>query len=275
MRRLFSQRLMFLSYAALVSGAFGIVVLSRAIGDPMANPERRHSAERAADLVDQLSNSNKPPRIVERHSFPVFPASYDWSEDKRVFKALQVLWEDRSDELWEEVIRREAAWDQQEKRTGDSRSRYCLTIQERKDGSPRILSVREVCAQWKWHRLLRLVGQHLPPEPGRGTMKVLLKLSVDTVPQEEDWAKWRREGKIKTLYKLQIEVCEKYLRVLAKEARIPDEEKAISRKKVEEEIAKLRRTKKPIIPNYELDKDYSLYTPQKAKEIREKLKLER
>jgi hypothetical protein len=277
MRTAFSYRPQWMSYAILVSSALSVLINTRAIGGPMATPDHKQASEHAADLVDQLANCNKPPRRVKLggHSVPVFPESYDWDEDRRVFKALQALWADTSDELWDELVRRDELWDQIYEKTGSFPSPYCLTIRLKADGSGQHMYVNSFCGALAGERLLNIVWRNLPPEPTKnGPLKVRGNLILASNPPSP-WAKWRRERPNKKFYELQIEVCEHYLCALAKEENIPDEDKEISRKNVEAEIAKMRRTKKPIIPKFNFAEEYSLYTPQQAKEIREKLKLER
>src|SRR5260370_41401813 len=60
-----------------------------------------------------------------------------------------------------------------------------------------------------------------------------------------DLSTWRKQRATKALYELQIEVCEKAIKALAKVERVPRTQKDRARKKIEAEIAKLKQTKRP------------------------------
>ena len=64
---------------------------------PVRDPEAAKVAK-LDSLIDALANRNKPPRIIPGLSIrnlgpdlPVFRENYDWAEQERVLKALDVL----------------------------------------------------------------------------------------------------------------------------------------------------------------------------------------
>jgi hypothetical protein len=245
-------------YALTLGGLtlLGAVVLAEGARKPAA----KRDAKGPARMVEAIANRNKPPKLVwRRRGWPrkvaLFPEGYDWKEDKRVLKALDELFRDRTVELWEELVRREKKDDR----------RYCVTLVSSNCEDARIESVGDVCSRLAYARLLDVFEQHLPDNPYKPG-RISLKTGI------ENLAEWRKERAKKSLYQLQIEVCENALRELAKVEGVSEKEKAKARKKTEAEIKKLRETKKPVLVEYEgfwhPDSEYQ-YKPERAKRVRE------
>ena len=231
----------------------------------MAERDFKQAAKHATKLVDAIANRNKPPELIGRENrfpevLPLFPEDYDWREDERVFKALKRLWADTSVELWEGLARRHK-----------KDARYCLTVRTAGDNA-KILSIGDICDSLAYGRLVDVFTWHLPPAPGKESGPIYLDVGIG----DKGLAEWRKERANKPLYELQIEVCENALRALAKEKDLEEKEKKVLRKKIEDEIAKLRSTKQPVMRKYNwFDDDYRLYTAAQAKEDRQELKREK
>jgi hypothetical protein len=219
------------------AGAAGVVtglVLTSAfaLGEPPKGKTPNADARRAAALVDAIVNRNKAPKLVKwRGHFPseaaLFREDHDWKEEARVGKAVDRLWEDRTEAVWEELV----------KRSGDRR--YCETVVSGNTEDAHVRDVGDVCGDLAYARLIGAFWQHLPQDPNRDGRKLSLGVGI------EDLARWRKQRAAKLLHELQIEVCEKAIKALAKVEGVPRAEKDRARKKIEAEIAKLKKTRRP------------------------------
>jgi hypothetical protein len=171
---------------------------------------------------------------VKRSAHPeevaLFPKKYDWKEDRRVQRALDHLYRDTSVELWEECV----------KRTKDAR--YCLTLTSPVNDDAHNFSVGSILHNFAKDRLRMVFEQHLPVGKGRPRY---YRVGV------KDLAKWRMERKDKPLYELQIEVCEKALVELARDARFSKAQKNQAQQKIDAKIKKLRETKRAFVYRFE------------------------
>jgi hypothetical protein len=236
----------------------GVFVLVPLVLGAVGEKERasRGSEGSAAKMVEAIANRNKPPKIVRRDrdcpsSFPIFPKDYDWKEETRVRKAIQALYQDESEEVWEALVRH--AKDE----------RYCSVTYSGNSGDAYIDSVGYICYLLAYERLCCVFQEHLPSLPPHGCPIHLEDVS-------KDMAAWRNKQKNKSLYQLQIEVCEMALRKLPK-ARNDDisrKEKALAQTMIEAEITKLKKTKQPYLDKYGHG-FYMAYPRDEAKRVRE------
>jgi hypothetical protein len=86
-------------------------------------------------------------------------------------------------------------------------------------------------------------------------------------------SEWRKKRAEKSLYELQIEVCEEAIKELAEVKRVPQEQRDAARKKIEAEIATLKRTKRPsnVQGGYRFERS-GPYNAELAKRVREGIK---
>jgi hypothetical protein len=224
-------------------------------------PSKTKVRKRVAKMIDGLANRNRPPRLVDfgqGAQLPLFPPKYDWKEFKRVLSALAKVSEERTPEMWEELVQRI-----------DDR-RYCLTLKDNSDiYALGHWTVGDFCVTFARNWLLGVCNQHLPSDPKKDGFPINLRIRPTG-----SWAKWRKERADKQLYELQIEVCEETIRQLAKAAGVPQRDKNRARKKIEAEVATLRRTKRPIFTDYTIDY-IGAYTAKEAEEARELLQKDR
>jgi hypothetical protein len=206
--------------------------------NPGGKPGNR-DAKRVTQMVDDLVNRNKPPKIVTRrlgdypYRLPVFPKDYDWKEEERVRKAFDTVRQDTSLQLWDELVRR----------IGDER--YCRTTWDESAGDAWDHTVGDECIELAYARLSYVFEEDFPSFQPHGCVIHLRRLL-------RDLPAWRKARKDKPFYQLQIDVCELVLRELPKfdEKDISAKEKAEGRRKVEAVIKKLRRTQRPIFEEY-------------------------
>jgi hypothetical protein len=228
------------------------------------NTKKAAKRKRAAKIVEAIVNRNKPPKLVDRPSgrperVPLFPENYDWKEERRVGRALYRLYWDTSAEVWEELVRRK------------DDPRYCITVSSEDDSeTPLIETVGSILNQLAHSRLVGVFQQHLPPDPGKDGWKIIVGVGINHL------AAWRKERANKSLYQLQIEVCEEAVNELSKVKNVPKKDIDLSQKKIKAEIKKLRRTKRPIFLEYGQDEYlwyyHPVYSEQYAKRIRKALK---
>jgi hypothetical protein len=228
-----------------------------------AAPPRRATKE--GRMIDALANRNKPPRLVkfrrgrDRDLLPIFPADYDWKEQKRVVAALETVARVRTPEMWEEML------------TKVDDDRYCLTVAyhppnecgEAEDN----YSVGYFCRITVIRQLDDVCRRHLPR---RASRPIIVDLGADEIT---DLAAWRRKRKGKALYELQIEVCELYVANLPKVKRKDDDEvtaldvnRAIQR--IKAEIRTLKKTKRADLPETDPLFMFELYNSDTAEKCR-------
>ncbi len=213
-------------------------------------------------MVGALANRNKAPKIVDRPAglpmrVPLFPENYDWKEEYRVRKALREVFRDTSPEVWEELVRRE----------GDKS--YCVTAVSVMTEDPTNDSVGVICSVLAYDSLCHVFRKHLPNSPAKEGQPLGLDVGIGELK------KWRRERKNKLVYQLQIELCRKAIEELAKVKRVSQKDKDQARRRIEAEIEKLARTKKPDLgePNdFYLDFYRIIHGPKLAERIRKAVK---
>jgi hypothetical protein len=220
-----------LPYALSISALslIGLIVL----GKGAEGKKAKRDAKAVAKMVEDIASPNKAPKIVDRpdkypNRVPQFPKGYDWKDQRRVYKARVKLYEDTSVELWEELVRK--APDR----------RYSLTVTSQQSGDSYNFTVGGVCNHLAYSRLIGVFQQHMPLDPNHDGFRLRLDVCIKSLPA------WRKERKDKSLYQLQIEVCERALKELQKVKRVSQTKKEAARKKIEAEIEKLRKTKRPI-----------------------------
>jgi hypothetical protein len=212
-----------------------------ALGEEGRGPAAKREAKRVAKMVDALANRNKPPKLVTRRRpdlwprrLPLYPEGYDWKEERRVHRALDALLADRTAELWEELVRR---WDDEP---------YCVVVMDGSMDDAFVVSVGSVCRNLAHDRLVGVFRRHLPDNPYGDGRPLRLDVGFDA----RDLASWREVRAKKSLYELQVEACEEAVRQLAKVKGLSKEERAKARKKIEAEVARLRRAKRPDLPKF-------------------------
>jgi hypothetical protein len=192
----------------------------------------------AAKLVDAIVNRNKAPKIVDwkagiMSTAALFHKVHDWKEEARVGEALRRLGKDKTEEVWEELV----------KRAGDRR--YCETATSGVTGDAEVRTVGDVCSWLAYSRLVGVYWQHVPSSWSFDGRAPWVRLSLGAVAQ------WRKRRADKPLYHLQIEVCEMALEVIKalpkrKLDMIPRGERERVVRKIEAEIASLKKTKRPV-----------------------------
>jgi hypothetical protein len=206
-------------------------------------------------MIDALANRNPPPKLVSDGigKLPLYPAEYDWKEDKRVRLALGKVRAERTAEMWEELIR------------GIGDKHYCLTLKDKNEtyalGN---WTVGHFCATLGGDWLDGVCNQHLPTDPSKDGYPISLNVMTGGL------VKWRKRRADKQLYELQIEVCEETIRQLGQVAGVKRREKDRAREKIEAEIATLRNTKRPIFTDDCLE-PLVPYAVEEAKVARQRL----
>lgn len=242
--------------AAAVAVVAGLSLVTVSPPGAAREEEKQDRGERdVVRLVDDLANRNKPPKVVDAPRLgrvPLFPENFDWNEQNRVLLALEKVHRDKSDELWEELLRGIEDW------------RYSLTIINIVD-EPEDICVGTFCARLAHCRLMNVVTRHLPvtwhPKVGKPP-RIVESVAFDSVP----WMEWRQKRKDKRLYELQIELCEEALAKLRKAQDIPQDQKVAAQKAIEGEVGRLRKNKSPIVG--ECSDGLDCYTPEMAKKYR-------
>jgi hypothetical protein len=209
------------------------IVLGAGAEGPMAGSDTKEASQRVMDIV----NRNEQPKLAHRtrdampSTVAVFSETYDWKEEQRVHQALDKLYDDTSEELWEELVRK----------AGDQR--YCIVIVSpvTEDAIPN--SVGAVCADLAYCRLVSVCRQHLPKDPATPGRPPALFGFVDRLKLQS----WRKSRAEQSLYQLQVEVCERVLSELPTVKGVPQAEKDLAFKKIEAEIKELRIRKQPLV----------------------------
>jgi hypothetical protein len=231
-----------------IFGLIGAVTLGEVVAAPV---EKRDPTK----MVDAIVNRNRPPKLETRRGWPklvaLFPEDYDWKEEERVRQAIEKLYQDKSVELWEELVRRQ------------DDARYCVVTVSPQTERAQIHSVGGICTSLAYSRLMHAFQQHMPTA-GDGR-PIHLPLFINNLRE------WRKERASDSLYQLQIELCEKALRELPNAKHVSQAEKDLAREKIEAEIKKLRETKQPDIQTASFDSGL-LYTEEIAKTVREAVK---
>jgi hypothetical protein len=240
---------------------FIVVIASRSGISRSAEPETGKSkAKRAAEIVDAIANCNKAPKIIKwRGNFPskaaLFPEDHDWKEEVRVRRAIGVLEADETKEVWEELV----------KRAGDHH--YCDTVTSVKTGDAYIEDIGDVCCWIAYSRLIGVFWQHMPRSPVKDGEKLSLDVGIGDITE------WRKQRAAKSLYELQIEVCEEALKELSNVKDVPQNEKNKARRKIEAEIERLKSTKQHVsVLGGHTFRERGRYNAELAKRVREEFK---
>ncbi len=212
---------------ALASGAFLGPRLAQA-KDPPDYPA----------LIDALATRNPEPKIT--HGEPKLVAGFNLKEFDRVRKVLPQLCNDGSEELWEELL----------KHLGDER--YSLTMAF--DGENYInWSVGGLCHMLAYKHLAEdVLDRHVSVNR---PIRLLRDIS-------DDLGGWRKARSDKSLYELQLEVCELGLAKLDKHPErhiLMDGQKEKMRQKIEDELAELKASKKAVYRRLLLGERYDNY----------------
>jgi len=250
-----------MGFAVLIVGLVFIPAVG--LGEARGGEKAKADAMRAAEMVDAIVNRNKAPKVVGWSSrvpppsprkAALFPEDHDWKEEARVRKAIDQLEKERTEAVWEELV----------KRRGDRR--YSETVTTAKTADASIRTVGDICDELAYSRLIGVFWQHLPLVEGKdGDVELPLDIGI------RDLSRWRKQRATKALHVLQIEVCEKAIKALAKVKRVPRAQKDKARKKIKAEIAKLKKTKRPVHvqggePSY---RERGVYNAELAKRVRE------
>jgi hypothetical protein len=244
----------FVARGTLPGSGAGPVTPAAPRDNEQVRPEKR-GEKAVAKMIDALANRNRPPKLVkfEGGRYPLFPAEYDWKEEARVRSALAKVRSERTTEMWEELVRR----------IGDKR--YCLSRKDKEEffalGN---WSVGTFCSMFADEWLVGVCERHLPTSPIK-PYPIHLGLGL-----RGRLAKWRKQRADKQLYELQIEVGEEMIRELAKTDEVSKHAKERARKKIEAEIANLKRKKRPIFTNFSVQQ-IDFYSVKEAKKARELL----
>lgn len=210
----------------------------------------------APALIDSLENHNVPPQIVKRRiAYPaVFTEDYDWREQDRVWRSLTELYANA-----------EKAWPEMVNHLDDSR--YCITFNISMGGAN--YTIGDVLAKIMDAYLSEPYFRHVRP---LGSQLAFSWLGHSEFMEQHDEKAWCEQRSQKTLYELQVEMCEWAIvrirklpdNVLSEEARA----KLIT--EVEKEIESLRRSKRPVVPPPIVGNSlrWGLYTPDEAEQIR-------
>lgn len=205
-------------------------------------------------MVKAIINKNAPPRIISRRrvlpkKLPLFSKKYDWKEEERVKDAINRLLQDESVELWETFV------------LNANDPRYCITSYSESSSDAIIYSVGSICGEMAYDRLCNVFAKHLPSLSPHGC-----PIQLESI--QDDLIGWRKDRMDQSLYQLQIVVCEMAIRELPKVdiEILSHTDKNVVQKKIEAEIAELRKTKKPF--NGKVDVPRS-YPPREAIRIRE------
>jgi len=223
--------------------------------------QTKRDAKAMAKMVNDIVNRNQPPELVGRphRSWPIvvalYPESYDWKEEERVRQAIAKLYQDRTEELWEELVRREAD------------PSYCVVVAIEKTEDAEIRTVGDICTELAGLRLWGVFVEHFPTNPEKDGRPIYVDFGIDGKLSD-----WRKERGKKSLYELQVELGEKALSELAKfkesSTNIPKEDVDLARRKIEAEIKELRRTKQPVFLKGQSFSEVT-YRKEVAKDVRD------
>jgi hypothetical protein len=213
-------------------------------------------------LIASLANQNPPPKIVgevpEQQS--LFVKEYDWKEQDRVLKAIQNV-VDHAVDAWPALINHL-----------DDKA-YCITFEH--EQSVWNHSIGDIC----YIILLEnMTAAYMPHIPAEETAFLLLR-HPDIIPRDDSKFKlWCREQhkKGRTLYELQVEMCQWALKEIPKLKQVTEQEKYESFQNIQKEIERLRTTKKPtLIKTVILREIRAPYSQRRADEIRATLEKEK
>lgn len=193
----------------------------------------------AEKLVASFANENPLPKLFgeRRERKAVFPRNYDWEEQARVVKAVQNVLK-VADEAWPALI--DHLEDEE----------FCLVYYSDAFGReeyPSIQTVGDVCQEIVLANLTNGYNQHLP-----GFKEAIIPLRrPDYVPKEraplKQWCD-EQQDKGRSLLALQLEAAEWAVkRVPELPGPLPKDEIQESVSAIESEIARLRKSEKPVL----------------------------
>jgi hypothetical protein len=211
------------------------------LGEPAGKKKAKRDAKSVAQMVEAIASPNKPPKLVNGNGpgsrkMHQFPKDYNWKKQKQVYRALVKVYKDTSIEMWEELVRK----------SGDRR--YSLTVTSQQSETSHNRTVGDACRHLAYSRLIHPLRRCLPRDPTHDGWRLNLNFSIGNLRE------WREERKHKSLYELQIEVCERALEELERRndelrtvKRISQANLDAARKKIKSAIEKLKRTKQPVL----------------------------
>lgn len=231
------------------------VILDR-MTDAMAQaiPSKDEPNSKWETVINSLANLNPPPKLVKLGFArePFFTPDYDWKEQQRVRRTFAGLAREENPELWEQLL----------KHIIDKR--YAITM---RDNGPnaRNYSVGDLCRLIASERIFFASAWHSDPD-SRDRYNVWLDVGID------DIAKWRADRPKKSLYELQIEICERSIEEVdkAKDKDVPAKAKSHIRGKLKGTIDDLRKTKRPLFFR-PLMGGFEYFDADQAKRLREKI----
>jgi hypothetical protein len=206
-----------------------------------ADPASAEEQKTPAELIVALASRNPAPKLVKARigagNAPLFSQDYDWDDYKRVGRAWRELDSASTPDVWEELL----------KHLDDKR--YSLTLDSASPGLPggddvgENFSVGDVCRtlaqEWLTYPVKRhAVDANVPTKPWA---KIVPSIVLP------DLAEWRKARATKTLYELQIEVCELALAEL-ESLKATAEQKRQIRAALQAELDQLKTTKRPVLP---------------------------
>lgn len=176
----------------LFSSAVVVVLLScaPAVAQDGGEAGTKTNADMRA-LVEALANRNPPPQHAGVRRTPTFAANFDWSEDARVWKALELVIQ-RAEEAWPELVGH----------LDDDR--YCLTYRSF-SGFTYDDTVGTMCRTIILRNLSRGYFESVRPQLKAPHLALLEAGFLRDPKRLKAWCEERRDKK---LYELQIEMCD-------------------------------------------------------------------
>lgn len=208
------------------------------VGDQAAEQSLRYAA-----LIDGLASRNQAPDVVDGK--PSFPGDFDWADQERVLTAFRKSGRDGEETLWEELL----------KHLDDER--YSLTMEFNDSEIGRNYSVGSLCRMLAYKHLAEDVLDHY------ASVERPVRVIKELWPNLAQWRK-AREGK--SLYELQIEVCELGLKELPNLMQLrflEERRRKRMQMQVESQIDDLKQSKKAAFFPLVLD-SYAFYGKDKS-----------
>lgn len=239
----------------------GVAIGSKVFAQSPASRSDNNDKCRYKTMINDLANRNQPPKLldIQEDALPLFSENYDWDEQQRVRRAISALWCSLSPELWEELLKNE------------DDNRYSLTVMIIPEtGSAKNYSVGDWCRELAYYSLINAFTQHLTPrsEPTGGPEGYPVYVEVGV--ESDDLVVWRKRRMSKSLYELQIELCEVAIKAMPAVIGASDDQKAAMTEKIQAEIERLNATKCPDIGEHCVA-GLDLYNPELAGRIRDKV----
>jgi hypothetical protein len=239
---------------AAIAFALALVFACLALAQPTSAAPLADRAREMERLIDAVASRNEAPKVDGK--FPgwllIFPAKFDWNDQKRVQDAAWRLSQDDSNDLWGCLM----------EHVGDKR--YSGTSQE-DSPYPGNVDVGYVCSVIAGGKLRCAHLLHLAPgKTDYYGVKSLNHVSEnsreflpDSVQRELHFSKhplgpgglaaWYRARKGKPFYELQVEVCEWAVKTVEDARGAAEEPKRQYIAAVKKQIESLKRSKKPVV----------------------------